>query len=84
MELVQIVDLKRFAIGDTDFRTACRETLDRDGVLVMSGFMTAGAVLPVHDEGVANRDQEYFCSQNHPVYLGSSDRAFAFDYTRNR
>ena len=84
MELVQIVDLKRFPIGDADFRTACSETLDRDGVLVLSGLMTAGAVLPVHDEGVANRDQAYFRSQNHTVYLSPPDRAFAFDYTRNR
>jgi hypothetical protein len=84
MDLAQIVDLKEFPIGDADFRATCRETLDRDGLLVMSGFMTAAAVDAVHGEGAANRDQAYFCAQNHTVYLSPPDPAFAPDHTRNR
>jgi hypothetical protein len=84
MDLDQIVDLERFPIGDAAFRVTCKETLDRDGVLVMSGFMTAAAVHVVHDEGTANRDKAYFCAQNHTVYLSPPDQDFATDHTRNR
>ena len=84
MDLDQIVDLERFPIGDAGFRSTCKETLDHDGVLVMSGFMTVAAIRMVHEEGKANQDKAYFCAQNHTVYLSPPDPGFAPNHTRNR
>lgn len=84
MDLSEIIDLRRFPLGDPDFRSECRGTLDRDGALVMPGFMTPAGVRAVQAEGEANRDQAFFCSQSHTVYLSPRDDAFAADHTRNR
>jgi hypothetical protein len=84
LELDRVVNLGKFPLADAGFRDSCRETLDRDGVLVMTGFMTDEAVDMVHAEGMANRDQAYFCAQEHTVYLSPPDTAFAPNHTRNR
>lgn len=84
MELDQIVDLKAYPLEDPAFRGRCRETIDRDGVLVMPGFMIPDAVDSVRAEGNANRDKAFFCSQNHTVYLSAPDPGFPADHARNR
>lgn len=84
MDLREIIDFEEFPIDEPAFRAQCRETLDRDGVLVMSEFLTAAAIQAVYSEGLDNRDQAYFCAQNHTVYLSPPDPALPADHTRNR
>jgi hypothetical protein len=84
MALANIIDMKAFPLGDPAFRARCRADLDRDGVLVMPGFLVPDAVETVRREGVAHRDQAYFCAQDHTAYLSPQDPAFAPDHARNR
>lgn len=83
-ELAQILDLSTNPIDDPVFRDQCKAQLDRDGALVLRGFMQAAAVDSVKQDGVANADSAFFCEQNHNVYLSPSDDAFAADHPRNR
>ena len=84
MQPNDIVDLERFALGDTAFIRQCRETLDRDGVLVLPDFLRADALAMVHAESVAKQDRAYFCVQNHSVYLTPHNAEFSDDHPANR
>lgn len=84
MQLYEIVDLERFALGDAAFIAACRATLDRDGVLVLPDFLRAGALAAAHAESVAKQDRAYFCAQNHSVYLTPHNAEFADEHPANR
>jgi len=84
MALQHIVDLGAFPIGEQAFRTACKKTLDRDGVLAMPGFLLPRAIDQVRAEGMAHQDQAYFCTQDHTVYLSPQDSDFAPGHARNR
>ena len=84
MELDRIIDLKAYPLEDPAFRARCREAINKDGVLVMPGFMSPDAVESVRAEGSANRNKAYFCSQSHSVYLSAPDPAFPADHARNR
>ena len=53
MALESIIDTDAYPIGDPDFRARCRADLDRDGVLVMPGFLAPDAVETVRREGIA-------------------------------
>ena len=84
MALETIIDTQAFPIGERGFRARCRADLDRDGVLVMPGFLLPDAVETVRREGVAHRDQAYFCAQDHTAYLSPPDPDHAPDHPRNR
>ena len=84
MQLNDIVDLERFALGDAAFIRQCRETLDRDGVLVLPDFLRADALAMVHAESVGKQDRAYFCAQNHSVYLTPHNAEFGDDHPANR
>ena len=84
MTLGTIIDMDAFPLADPSFRARCRASLDRDGVLVMPGFLAPEAVETVRREGVAHRDQAYFCAQDHTAYLSPPDPDFAPDHPRNR
>ena len=84
MDIGEIIDGGRFPIGDAAFMTTCRADLDRDGVLVMPGFLTPEAVAAVRREGEDHRHKAYFCTQEHTVFLDPQDPGFAPDHPRNR
>ena len=84
MALERIIDTDAFPIGDPGFRARCRADLDRDGVLVMPGFLLPDAVETVRREGIARRDQAYFCAQDHTAYLSPPEPDCAPDHPRNR
>lgn len=84
MALQNIVDLGVFPMGDAAFRATCKETLDRDGVLAMPGFLLPRAIDQIRDEGMTHQDKAYFCTQSHTVYLSPPDPDFAPDHARNR
>ncbi len=84
INLKDIVDLGRYPLTDQDFQAECKATLDRDGVLVLPGFLEKAAVAQVRDEALAHMDQAYFCAQKHNVYLSPPDPAFAEEHPRNR
>ena len=84
MQLSDIVNPDRFALGDAAFVAQCRATLDSDGVLVLPAFLRADALAAVHAESVAKQDRAYFCAQNHSVYLTPHNPAFPDDHPANR
>lgn len=84
MELAHIVDLDRHPLGTTAFGQQCQEVLDRDGVLVLDGFIRPGALAEMQAESVAGQDRAYFCAQNHSIYLTPNDSDLAADHPANR
>ncbi|WP_224814416.1 2OG-Fe(II) oxygenase [Hasllibacter sp. MH4015] len=84
MALNDIVDLARHPVDDPAFGAACRERLDRDGVLVLSDFITPDALQEMRREGEAGRARTYFCAQSHSVYLTPEDPRFPPDHPANR
>ena len=71
-------------IKDRAYRDNCRAVLERDGVLVLGGFIKPQAIGEMKREGHENMAQAYFCANNHNVYLTPPDEGFASDHPRNR
>ncbi|MCV6592906.1 MAG: 2OG-Fe(II) oxygenase [Silicimonas sp.] len=84
MSLTDIVDLGTFPIADPGFRATCKTEFDKDGVLVMPGFVRPAAITAIRDEGEANRDKVYGKTEQHNVYLSQPDPEFPGDHPRNR
>lgn len=84
MSLEGIVQTDRHPLTDPAFGEACRARLDRDGVVVLEGFLTPGALEALDIEAEAGRAQAYFCTQSHSVYLTPPDPALPADHPVNR
>jgi hypothetical protein len=82
--LRQVISLDQFPLDDDEFRASCREALDRDGLLVLPGFMTGEALDSVRAEGNEKQHLAYYCEQRHNVYLTPPEPGFAADHPRNR
>jgi hypothetical protein len=84
MTLVDTVDLRKHPLADDTFVAQCRETLDRDGALILSDFIQPAALQAMLDESTAKQDQAYFCTQSHSVYLTPDNPEFGDDHPTNR
>lgn len=82
--LTSLIDLKKYPLGEADFRSRCKASLAEDGALVMPEFLQADAVKTIAGEGEAHRDQAYFCDDHHNVYLTPPDSDYPMDHPRNR
>ena len=82
--LRDIVDVRRYPLDQPAFRDDCRETLARDGALVMREFLAPAAIATVREEGERYQHLAHYCAQTHNVYLAPTDPAFARDHVRNR
>jgi len=82
--LRQVISLEQFPLGDDEFRASCREALDKDGLLVLPGFLTDEALGSVRAEGNEKQRLAYYCEQRHNVYLTPPESGFAADHPRNR
>ncbi len=71
-------------ITDPGFLTRCKATLDRDGALVLPGFLTPEAVERVKREGLAKIGEAYFCVNRHNVYVTPKDESLPADHPVNR
>jgi hypothetical protein len=84
MTLDQIIDLDRHPVTDPAYGRACRERLDRDGALVLAGFLRAQALNAIQAEARAGQPSAYFCTQSHSVYLTPPDPAYSATHPANR
>jgi len=84
MPLSDIVDLETHPIADAAFGKQCNETLDRDGALVLRGYIKPAALEAMQQESIDKKDRAFFCAQNHSVYLTPKDPNFAEDHPKNR
>ena len=82
--LADIVDLGKYPLADLGFRSNCRESLDRDGALVLRGFLKPEAVDSVCREGAAHQHKAFFSTQTHNAYLLPTDPNLPRDHPRNR
>ena len=84
MQLSDIINIEKHPIMDDDFTIECKKKFDRDGLIVLEGFLNDIAIDSVKHEGEENKDNAYYCEQNHNVYLMPSDPDFSNDHARNR
>ena len=82
--LKNIVSLQQYPLSDQSFRKSCKQTLDRDGVLVLPGFLTGSAVETIQREGELNAHQAFYTSADHNIYLKPADQSLPASHPRNR
>lgn len=83
-DLEQVVCVNQFPLDDGEFRSSCRAALDKNGLLVLPGFLTDAALVSVRAEGNEKQHLAYYCEQRHNVYLTPPEPAFAINHPRNR
>lgn len=79
-----IVDIARYPLADRGFRSLCRQRLDRDGALVLPGFLNPDAIASIRAEGEARQGHAYFSTQRHNAYLLPPDPELPEEHPRNR
>ncbi len=84
MELNEIIDFNRHQITAKEFKKNSREKFDRDGLLILTNFLTDNAIDVIYQEGVENQDKAYFCENWHNVYLMPSDPEYNEEHPRNK
>ena len=84
MNLSQIINLQKYPITDKSFQEQSRQIVAEKGVLAMPGFLTAESLAKIRQEGIDKRDQAYFKTQSHNVYLTPNDEKYPEGHTYNR
>jgi len=82
--LKDIIDLKQFALADTDFQSDCRDILEDSGCLILKNFLKPQAVKLIRKEALLNQYLAYYCIQEHNVYLTIKDMDYEDNHPRNR
>lgn len=82
--LAQVIDLDRYPLHDGRFRSGCKQTLDKDGALVMPDFLQPAAIESIRCEGDEQQHLAYYTSNRHNIYLAPADPSFSADHPRNR
>ena len=78
------LDTTRHRITDRDYIAACRATLDRDGALVLGGFVKADAIAQIVSESARREGDAFYTDKSHNVYLTPSDPTLPHDHPYNR
>ncbi len=71
-------------LEDPHHRQRCREVLDADGALVLTGFFTAEAVARVVADSAPREHEAYYAAATHNVYLTPADPDLDDGHTFNR
>lgn len=82
--LKDVVDLEQYKLGDEQFRSKSKGTLDEKGVLVLPGFLKPAAITSIQKEGDENKHLAYYTADSHNIYLTPPDPAFPDSHPRNR
>ncbi len=82
--LSNIIDTSRFPMMETTFQNQCKSELDKNGVLVLQGFLKEAALKSVKEEGEDKHHLAYYTASNHNIYLEPNDPAFSSHHPRNR
>ena len=84
MKLEEIINLDEYPIEDKEFQRSCKNAVDKNGVLILKGFLLPEALQIIRNEGMENKHKAYYCTQEHNVYLNPSDPTYDKDHPRNR
>jgi hypothetical protein len=78
------LDTTRHRITDDDYVAACRATLDRDGALVLGGFVSKAAIARIVAESAPREGDAFYADKSHNVYLTPNDSTLPHDHPYNR
>jgi hypothetical protein len=88
-DLSDVVDLTAYPIDRIDapdgraLLARCRETIGREGVLVLPGFLTDAAVATILGEAEPTFGNCFYCAQTHNPYLAANEDTLPPDHPRN-
>jgi hypothetical protein len=82
--LDKIIDLAKYPIASDEFRAACESSLDKDGLLVLPGFIRSRAIASLRGEGEMQRHLAYYTADKHNIYLAPPDSRYPAYHPRNR
>ena len=82
--LSKLIDLTIHPLDDAGFIRSCRDQLDQNGVLSLSGFLQPHVLDQLAQEAAAAEDQAYFTASTHNVYLTPPDPNLSGDHIFNR
>ena len=84
MKLEDITNLEKYPINVSDFKEQSRQILNRDGALVLPGFLKSSAIDAIRKEAIDGLDKAYFKTQFHNVYLTPQDPLYPENHAYNR
>jgi len=84
MKLTEVINLESNPISDPDYRKKCKETLERDGAIVIEDFITAQALNQIRLEGEAKQNLAFYTKQQHNIYISDADPSYPEDHIRNK
>ncbi|MCJ8338540.1 MAG: hypothetical protein MJK10_08705 [Pseudomonadales bacterium] len=84
VQLNHIVDLQSHPISENAFRQQCRESLKKDGAVVLEKFLTEQALKSLCDEGEAKKQYAYYTAQKHNIYISDADLEYPLQHIRNK
>jgi len=81
---METIALAAHPLDDPSYVDECREHLDRDGALVLSGFFTPEAVARVVEQSAPCESEAFYAASTHNVWLTDPDPARAPGHSFNR
>lgn len=84
MHLSELINLENYPVSSDVFANECRAKFDRDGLIILQGFLSDKAISTIYQEGIENQKFAYFCETEHNVYLDEQDLKFDHDHPRNK
>lgn len=82
--LQDLVDPQHLPLDGAALLKLGKQTLDRDGVLVLPNFLTSAAIESIQRDGETHQHLAFYTVSKHNIYLKPTDPAFATDHPRNR
>jgi len=73
--LSSIVDNVKHPLESETYRLKCKETLDKEGVLVFKELLLPSAIQSILEEAENQKHLAYYCTNDHNVYLKPSDES---------
>ena len=90
ISLLSIVDLEKYPIQDPQSEkyhqllTETRNSYDKNGIVILPGFLTDDAITASVAEVLKARGEEWLTESSHNVFLDSGDSTFPPGHIRNR
>ena len=83
-QLSEIINLKQNPISTAEFITECNNTLNMNGVLVLSDFLNKAAIESINNDAENQRHLAYYTKCQHNIYLTDTDPQYDENHARNR
>ena len=84
MQLNQVINFTNHPIHTQQYGHACKQQLNKDGVLILKQFLTPIALTAITEEGDDKQSLAFYTASGHNVYLAPKDASLADDHPRNQ